>query len=386
MLLLGLPALAYHAPTDPASALFPMEEYTIPIPDTVPVKVQNKIKELLPWILQGMAEAPSKEVQDRMAEAAAVAYRESLKPPATVCSSSLQPGTRLLLTAFVAEGFHGSTALQQALMSANNVGTLCGGDNYECEAVIDERRCEICTGFDRPASALPCMACAAPPQKVANGTEAFRANLELFEPYWMAQPTKQVLVVKWAPIWPGNAEWDILGGGTESTPAFDLEEIETTTVPKGMAASGVTRVSWGVVIMHRPWCMWSMSSHARNAREEDLKVWATRELFLTEKLVAYHRKHALNRIPVLVTSYAQLMWRPADFVKKVRFSPGACSDLYPALPAHTTGAHLCTHTHAGEALCPVCRQRRPPLCSRSWCGHFRGKSAQNQRQHNQIRP
>ena len=187
---------------DPARALFPMEEFQIP--DSVPAKVQEKVrKEILPGILREMdpwPAIPSQEVQDKMSDAAAMAYREKPTPPATVCSDSLQSGQRLMLTAFVAEGFHGSTALQQALMSAKNVGTLCAGDNWECEVVGDKRRCELCNAFDRPASALPCIACAAAPHSVANGTEAFRSDLELFEPYWMAQPTKPVLVVKWAPI------------------------------------------------------------------------------------------------------------------------------------------------------------------------------------------
>ena len=69
--------------------------------------------------------------------------------------------------------------------------------------------------------------------------------------------------------------------------------------------------------------MWNMSRHARKEREEDLNMWATRELFLTEKLVAFHRKFALDHVPVLVTSYAQLLWQPDVFVERVRFSPGS---------------------------------------------------------------
>ena len=274
-------------------------------------------------------------------------------------------------------------------MSAKNVGTLCAGDNWECEAIGDERRCELCKAFDRPASALPCIACVAKPHNVANGTEAFRSDLELFEPYWLAQPKKSVLAVKWVPIWPGTASWDVLatsdwgkpGGGVRPTPGFDLEEIETTTVPKGMAKLGVKRVSWGVIIMHRPWCMWNMSSHARNSRERDLKVWAVRELFLTEKLIAYHRKLTYDHVPVLVTSYAQRLWRPDDFVMRVRFSAPFCTAVRRPctlpLPAHTTGAHTCVRMHAGEALCAVHRRRRPQLRAKTRRGHFRGEYAQD---------
>ena len=303
MMLVQLSALAYRASTESVQALFPMEE----------IDMDDETKTV-----------SSKDVQDKFAKAAAAAYREQPKAPTTACSSSLHPGTRLLLTAFVSSGNHGSTALQQALMSAENVGTLCGGGNWECEVAIGEHRCGICTAFDRPVSTLPCIACAAH-QNVSNWTESFRANLELFEPYWMAQTTKQVLAVKWAPIWSAS-KWSLGEGDAEPVPtkAFDLEESETATVPSGMAASGVDRVKWGVIIMHRPWCMWNMSSHAREGREDNLKAWATDELKDTEKLVAMHRKLALDQVPVLVTNYAQLLWRPDEFIERVEhFAPCA---------------------------------------------------------------
>ena len=40
--------------------------------------------------------------------------------------------------------FHGSTALQQALMSAPQVATLCAGRAWECEAELSEDRCNLC--------------------------------------------------------------------------------------------------------------------------------------------------------------------------------------------------------------------------------------------------
>ena len=125
-----------------------------------------------------------------------------------------------------------------------------------------------------------------------DGTEEYGTEL-LFD-------SKQVLAVKWGVVW-GPAMWGMQPDQVEPVPteAFDLEELETTTVPTAMAASGVARVDWGIILMHRPWCMWSMSHNAREEREEDLELWATRELFETEKLVAQHRKWALDGIPVL---------------------------------------------------------------------------------------
>ena len=317
-----LEALVPDGPGAGGQAMLPTEEYTVP--DTVSVTVRQRVKDLLPRILQeNKLELPGKELIESIRDAAAVTYRERPTTPTTVCSSSLDPDTRVVITAWTSSGFHGSTALQQALMSAKNVGTLCAGGSWECETATGEYRCDTCRSFNRPASALPCIACNNLSRRVPNGTEAYRTSLELFEPYWMAQPTKQVLAVKWGIIW-GPAMWSMEPNEVEPVPTegFDLEEMQTTTVPKAMAASGVARVNWGIILMHRPWCMWNISQHARDEREEDLEMWATRELFETEKLVAQHRKWALDKIPVLVTSYAQLLWRPDLFVERVKhFAP-----------------------------------------------------------------
>ena len=309
-----LEALVPDGPGAAGEALFPTEEYTLP----------DNVKDLLPRILQENSfQLPGKDLIEGFRNAAAAAYRERRETRSTVCSSTLDPDTRLVLSVWVSSGFHGSTALQQALMSAKNVGTLCAGGSWECEDATGEYRCDTCRSFDRPASALPCIACNDLTRKVPNGTEAFRTSLELFEPYWMAQPTKQVLAVKWGIVW-GPAMWSMQPSTIEPVPTegFDLEEMETTTVPKAMAASGVDRVNWGIILMHRPWCMWNMSHNTRQEREEDLEMWATRELFEIEKIVAQHRKWALDGIPVLMTSYAQLLWRPKSFVERVKhFAP-----------------------------------------------------------------
>ena len=321
-----LEALVPDGPGAGVQALNPSEESSVP--DTVSAKGKQRVKDLLTGIQQENRKRSRFEWSgegrvDQFRDAAAMAYREQPQTPSTVCPSSLAPDTRLVLSVWVATGFHGSTALQQALMSAKNVGTLCAGGSWECEDATGEYRCNVCRSFNRPASALPCIACNNLTRKVPNGTEAFRTNLELYEPYWMAQPTKQVLAVKWGVVW-GPAMWGMQPDQVEPVPteAFDLEELETTTVPTAMAASGVARVDWGIILMHRPWCMWSMSHNAREEREEDLELWATRELFETEKLVAQHRKWALDGIPVLVTSYAQMLWRPNLFVDRVKhFAP-----------------------------------------------------------------
>ena len=81
------------------------------VPDTVSVKVKQRVKGL-PRILQEIraltAHLPG---IDAFRDAADMAYRERPETPSTVCSSGLEPGTRLVLSAWVSTGFHGSTAL-----------------------------------------------------------------------------------------------------------------------------------------------------------------------------------------------------------------------------------------------------------------------------------
>ena len=102
-----LEALVPDGPGAGKQALFPTEEYTVP--DTVSVKVKQRVKDLLPRILQeNRAHLPG---IDAFRDAADMAYRERPETPSTVCSSGLEPDTRLVLSAWVSTGFHGSTAL-----------------------------------------------------------------------------------------------------------------------------------------------------------------------------------------------------------------------------------------------------------------------------------
>merc|ERR1719217_361037 len=85
-----------------------------------------------------------------------------------------------------------------------------------------------------------------------------------------------------------------------------------------MIASGVKRVRWAVILMHRPWCMWKISSHARADREENLTMWARTELYATEKLIAYYRALAKTGVPALMTSFAPCAGAvDLDFVPKL---------------------------------------------------------------------
>ena len=126
-----------------------------------------------------------------------------------------------------------------------------------------------------------------------------------------------MLAVKWAPIaygpvpGPGlgisGLQWrDTASTGLDSP--LQWRQFETRGVPSSLASAGVRRVRWAVVIMHRPWCLWQLDSHAREDREADLGAWAQDELTNAETLVALHHRLSQAGVPALVTSYADLLW------------------------------------------------------------------------------
>ena len=57
--------------------------------------------------------------------------------------------------------------------------------------------------------------------------------------------------------------------------------------------------------------MWPLSSNARAARAQSAWRWAHTELAEIETLISAHGKMRQQRVPVLVLSYAQLLWDSA---------------------------------------------------------------------------
>ena len=262
-------------------------------------------------------------LEDASSEAALAVQDERLPPSGLACSSSaLPPSERLMLTLFSGI-YHGSTALEQTLMSAPNVATLCNGMQWQCEAQAgaadDSNRCQYCDPRDHRhqlsvTEPHECLACASPPF-AENNTAAFRLTLDVFEPYWRAQHNRGVLAVKWAPLQYGPVEGPQRGNSgmhwhdTPDPPQQSWREYETRGVPRSLAAAGVRRVRWALVLMHRPWCMWRLDSHAREEREsKGVDGWARSELQQTEQLVALHRKLSQAGVPTLVMSLADLLW------------------------------------------------------------------------------
>jgi hypothetical protein len=277
--------------------------------------------------------------------AVAAAVHKPPTPSAPACQSTqLPPSERLLLTAN-ALPLHGSTGLHQALMTGSNVATLCPGRSWECEPALKNSYCEHCQSYYTPGkfpgaiNAVPCISCAA--RHNASECEAFtvveslRANLEVFEPAWQVQPGKRVLLAKWAPLHDGQCGLvcPFLYPETFLAPKFAASEFPMNTFSSGvltpaMYQAGVRTLRWAAVFTHRPWCMWSSSSHAQERRAEDLAAWATQELEDIESLVVQHEALERRAVPVLLFSYAQMLWRPWTVVTSTReFAPCLGSDL-----------------------------------------------------------
>lgn len=105
---------------------------------------------------------------------------------------------------------------------------------------------------------------------------------------------------------------------------FDRDNLETVGVPDELTAKGVTRVRWAMVIMYRPWCMFSMSSHAISDRAANKTAWAKATLYELEDLAATQRELRRRQVPVLTLSYAELLWQPAWVETRVaEFAPCA---------------------------------------------------------------
>lgn len=262
---------------------------------------------------------------EEAAAEAALAVREQPPPPGPqACNSSaLPPSERLMLT-LVAGVYHGSTALEQTLMSAPNVATMCNGMQWQCEVQAgtadDSKRCMNCDPRHHRhelsvSEPHKCLACASPPF-AENNTAAFRLTLDVFEPFWAAQPNRSVLAVKWAPLLSGPVEGPKRGSSglrwhddVPDPPEQSWRRFETRGVPASLAAAGVQRVRWALVLMHRPWCLWRLDRHAREDREgRGVAHWAWSELMEVEHLVALHRKLSQAGMPALVTSLADLLW------------------------------------------------------------------------------
>lgn len=246
---------------------------------------------------------------------------------------------RMLLTMSPAP-LHGSTGILQMVMSSKHVATMCNGGSWECETQLYDTACNSCKHYKKKSnskltSPLPCISCQNTPPLASNLTALIHRELERFGPYWKLQSeaastgwNKHILAVKWEPIDDpatlGHGVFNLFDG---APPRGKI--TEAAGLPQSFVAQGVWMMQWAVVLMHRPWCMWPLSTSAREKRKADPVKWAQFELKTVESLVVTHSKMARQEVPVLVVSYAQLLWDSAGFAARLkRFAP-CVGDISP---------------------------------------------------------
>ena len=258
---------------------------------------------------------------------AAEAIDDPPPPTGAACDATLADSERLLLTAF-ASTFHGSTALHQVLQSGPEVASLCMGRSWQCEPDLTgakhAKRCDACLANytaggagAKPCDAVPCISCAEELDDcdARNASAVVRANLELFEPYWEAQPGRRVLMAKWAPLNSGqcglylpNESDDKLRNLTQESwaPGDALfSGFGAAALTPNLRAAGVSRLRWAVVVLIRPWCMWSISSNAVEARAtRGAQAWAESELEKMELQVGMHKALRDQNVPILINGCA----------------------------------------------------------------------------------
>lgn len=93
---------------------------------------------------------------------------------------------------------------------------------------------------------------------------------------------------------------------------------EAYSLPPAMIQAHIHRLLTAVIMLYRPWCMWSLSSHARAGLENDHLQWAEENLEALQALEASHRRHVLAGRPSLMISYADLMWNSALVLQQLQ--------------------------------------------------------------------
>ena len=293
----------------------------------------------------------------------------------------MQADERLWLTLQVPP-YHGSTAL----LSSPAATSICRALSWQCEpkkipgsmlgAGLRAHRYDSTTASWK-ASVTAALEAYEQARPAATGGSSFHHRMQrvfnqhadAYSFFWNL--SRAVLFTKWAPMGKGPMGVDGLwhageggsggsgGGGSgggdsggNSSHQHWAFELDERAVPPSVAAAGIRRLRWGVLMGYRPYCLWPLSSHdAENrlaflnatgggggyeggaSRDDDdasgltiaaaacpVSVWTLRlldEVRSLEAFVSEHRMHVASHRPVLVLSFADLLWRPAEAVRSL---------------------------------------------------------------------
>ena len=258
----------------------------------------------------------------------------------------------LLLTVCVA--FHGSTALEQVLMSSSSKGlaTLCTAkSNWQCEGnkilcphpepapssknksvaslALEARGVDLDGGGEEPGDKRSdASARKATTTHIVRGASAESSECHAWakseeakdEDLVPSQWNYSIALDAWSQYW--DLSRPVL---LEKTPAqwkrikSMVKGVQTTALPTRMIDAGIRSLDVKAIFLWRPWCLHNISSHAQQEiGANGLDAFLALEHMHNVKLA--QRQRVLGEkmgVDVLTISLADLMWRPEETIARV---------------------------------------------------------------------
>lgn len=200
--------------------------------------------------------------------------------------SRLGRSERILISA-VGEAFHGTSALEQVLMSSKSLATLCSCKTWQCEAkwlpgLQDSNAFE----WDYKDYLGKTSACWNLHRKV------------FFHKFMLGDSCPSVML----------HEYDTCRTDVVNHLHSALSNVE---LPQAMVSRGIQHITPVYIFLWRPLCLAQLSTHVARLLEKYLieKV-AMQEIMFIEQMMSSHRGLTEQGVPVLVVSLADLIWNP----------------------------------------------------------------------------
>lgn len=225
------------------------------------------------------------------------------------CPNVLPENTRLILLSVV-QANHESTALMSLFMSSTNISTFCPGRTWKCEGFRKAMKfaCPNKTMCLRDKRQLPPAHRQEEPRKTIN-------LLNLLSTGWNL--TRPILHDKLFPQEPGYTKlWE--------------ESLSTEKLSSEMSIHGIEKVLPAYVMMWTPLCVMAVASKSRGKLSvlESARTLLQREVWNLQRMRQQHEALMKSRTPVLVISYADLLFRQHHTVDRMNgFLPCAGSSM-----------------------------------------------------------
>eukprot|EP00039_Didymoeca_costata_P013066 m.193209 g.193209 ORF g.193209 m.193209 type:complete len:405 (-) comp15664_c0_seq5:1740-2954(-) len=250
----------------------------------------EKIKEDRASVTTVKPEVAKKVTADQSCQQACKAGNEDFQPKA----NGVLPKHLMLFVESYA--FHGTTAVQQALMSNPDVSTLCKGKSWQCEGwKIDD---VVKSPKNGPISSR------GEKKKLLKKNKIDKAS--------SASITRAFS--KWSKYW--NLSEPVL---LEKTPSqvYIIEEMYNV-IKKREFPKIYGDLIPVYIFVWRPFCLYRLSSHTRALAKDKGDAFAVnKELSILKLLLESAMKMRENQAPVLIVNYAELIWKPEVAEKRL---------------------------------------------------------------------